>query len=70
MSGKGSRPRPISVDQQTFNDNWDRIFGRVKATWICARCGRDRLKEACELQSDLATMFRECPMQGTAYDKP
>ncbi len=24
--GKGSSPRPYSVDQQTFADNWDRIF--------------------------------------------
>lgn len=24
--GKGSSPRPYSVDQKTFNDNWDRIF--------------------------------------------
>jgi len=27
VSGKGSRPRPCSVDQKTFGDNWDRIFG-------------------------------------------
>lgn len=27
MSGKGSRPRPYSVNQQTFTSNWDRIFG-------------------------------------------
>lgn len=26
MSGKGSSPRPFSVDQQTFDQNWDRIF--------------------------------------------
>lgn len=26
MSGKGSKPRPYSVDRKTFNDNWDRIF--------------------------------------------
>lgn len=26
MSGKGSVPRPFSVDQETFSDNWDRIF--------------------------------------------
>ena len=24
--GKGSRPRKISVSQQQFDDNWDRIF--------------------------------------------
>jgi len=26
MSGKGSTPRPFSVDRKTFDDNWDRIF--------------------------------------------
>lgn len=25
-NGKGSKPRPLSVDQQTFADNWDRVF--------------------------------------------
>jgi hypothetical protein len=27
MSGKGSKPRPYSVDQKTFSDNWEKIFG-------------------------------------------
>jgi len=26
MSGKGSKPRPFSVDRKTFESNWDRIF--------------------------------------------
>lgn len=26
--GKGSSPRPFSVDQQTFESNWDRVFGK------------------------------------------
>jgi|LakMenE18May11ns_1017448.scaffolds.fasta_scaffold9951568_4 hypothetical protein len=26
MSGKGSSPRPYSVDKKTFDNNWDRIF--------------------------------------------
>jgi hypothetical protein len=30
--GKGSTPRPLSVDQKTFNDNWDRIF-KNNDTW-------------------------------------
>ena len=25
--GKGSAPRPLSVDQKTFQENWDAIFG-------------------------------------------
>ncbi len=28
--GKGSRPRPYSVDQKTFDSNWDNIFGKKK----------------------------------------
>lgn len=28
MSGKGSKPRPYSVDRKTFESNWDRIFGK------------------------------------------
>ena len=28
MSGKGSTPRPFSVDQDKFASNWERIFGK------------------------------------------
>lgn len=30
--GKGSAPRPYSVDQKTFGNNWDRIFGKKDPT--------------------------------------
>ena len=26
MSGKGSSPRPFSVDQETYDKNWNAIF--------------------------------------------
>ena len=26
--GKGSKPRPFSVDQETFENNFDRIFSK------------------------------------------
>jgi hypothetical protein len=26
--GKGSKPRPYSVDQKTFENNWENIFGK------------------------------------------
>ena len=26
--GKGSSPRPYSVDKETFSNNWDTIFGK------------------------------------------
>jgi hypothetical protein len=28
MAGKGSRPRPLSVDRKTYESNWDRIFNK------------------------------------------
>lgn len=28
--GKGSAPRPFSVDHKTFSDNWDVIFNKDK----------------------------------------
>lgn len=28
MSGKGSAPRPFSVDEDTYSDNWERTFGK------------------------------------------
>lgn len=30
--GKGSRPRTMSVDRETYDNNWDRIFGKKKKT--------------------------------------
>ena len=30
MSGKGSKPRPLSVPRKHFDDNWDRIFGKKR----------------------------------------
>lgn len=26
--GKGSSPRPFSVDKETYNSNWETIFGK------------------------------------------
>ena len=28
--GKGSKPRPFSVSQEVFDNNFDRIFGKKK----------------------------------------
>lgn len=30
MSGKGSKPRPLSVPRKVYEDNWERIFGKSK----------------------------------------
>lgn len=30
--GKGSTPRPFSVDRSTFDSNWEQIFKKTKKT--------------------------------------
>ena len=30
MAGKGDKPRPMSVDRKTYEDNYDRIFNKKK----------------------------------------
>jgi hypothetical protein len=30
MAGKGDKPRPIQVNQETYDSNWDRIFNKDK----------------------------------------
>ena len=44
MSGKGSKPRPFSVDQQKFSENWDRAFG--------SKNFREMQQDLTELNSD------------------
>ena len=31
MSGKGSKPRPLSIDRNEFAQKWDEIFGQKAA---------------------------------------
>jgi hypothetical protein len=31
-NGKGDTPRPISIDRQTYEDNWKRIFEKKENT--------------------------------------
>ena len=32
MSGKGSSPRPYSVDLKTFDNNWNQVFNKKEKT--------------------------------------
>jgi DnaJ-class molecular chaperone len=50
MNGKGSRSRPLSVDQETMAKNWERTFGGLvrnavrdlaERLGICATCKGD-----------------------------
>ena len=45
--GKGSSPRPFSVNQKTFEDNWDKIFKKNNYQDVLSTedCVLDALKE-------------------------
>ena len=43
MNGKGSVPRPLSVDRKTFNNEWDRIFGKKEEDMVDEMQGWDRI---------------------------
>ncbi len=55
-NGKGDTPRPLSVDQQTFANNWDRIFGNTSSqTAVAAALQAD--EPLIELQSEYAAQL-------------
>ena len=50
MSGKGSKPRPYSVTQKQFANNWDKIFNQQHINCgtdeCCMRCDTAELPSA------------------------
>ena len=48
--GKGSKPRPLSVDQETFDDNWDRIFEKEKNDYQDILSTEDCILDAFDLE--------------------
>lgn len=50
--GKGSAPRPFSVDKKTFDDNWDAIFKRRPSDYQDILSTEDCVLEALEKFSD------------------
>ena len=53
--GKGSSPRPYSVSQEEFANNWDAIFGKKKKSTI----PEDNQKK----DDDERTLDREVPTE-------
>jgi hypothetical protein len=52
MSGKGSSPRPYSVSQETFGNNYDNIFRKKDSTMSeqkkgACGCGRSPTGNCC-----------------------
>ena len=43
MSGKGSSPRPFSVSQETFSNNWDAIFKKDKNMQVRVEENKDEV---------------------------
>ena len=68
--GKGSKPRPYSVDKETFENNWDRIFGKkkkeepvAKPDCYCYNCNKDYVEPGSHLPY-VATRMIVCPKCG------
>lgn len=64
--GKGSSPRPYSVSQEEFANNWDAIFGKKKKTDYEPDSGPltdDQLRQIQESVKDERTLDREVPAQ-------
>lgn len=68
--GKGSAPRPYSVSQEQFANNWDAIFGKkskeqtvAKYDCFCYNCNKDRKDESGNFPYVLTRMI-VCPECG------
>lgn len=49
-AGKGSKPRPFSVDHQTYASNWERVFGTKQPTDEEAQDALDRIERQEEVK--------------------
>lgn len=66
--GKGSSPRPYSVSQEKFSNNWDAIFGNKnnateKPSCHCYNCLRDYVEPGSNLPY-VTTRMIVCPECG------
>ena len=51
MSGKGDTPRPLSVDRDTFESNWDKIFSKPKKPTMLHEVNYDNMwKHSCTVE--------------------
>jgi hypothetical protein len=44
--GKGSKPRPIEIPREKFNDNWDKIFSKKVKNESSSRNTNNRRTDA------------------------
>ena len=50
--GKGSKPRPLGVDKETFDNNWDKIFGNRENDYQDILATEDCILDALENLND------------------
>ena len=48
--GKGSRPRPIEIPREKFNNNWDAIFGKKVKNESSSSNSNNRSKDPKEVR--------------------
>lgn len=64
MAGKTSKPRPFSVDRDTYATNWDRTFGggsseeESQEEW-CRKCGAEACRGAVIDEHGMCTTCNE-----------
>lgn len=46
MNGKGSTSRPLSVTRETYEENWERIFGKKKKSSKLKKTRKKKAKKA------------------------
>lgn len=64
MNGKGDTPRPLSISQDKFSDNWDRIFGKKEK--MCEYSGLPNT----EVYNSKADELTEFSQEIGLYDTP
>lgn len=72
MTGKGSKARPLSVNRETFDNNWNRIFGDNKpepAIEVSSFWSDDGELEAIVLQGKDRSYFVEIYSDGNFVSK-
>ena len=67
MSGKGSKPRPYSVDQKTFESNWDSIFGKKEDN---TGTSKNEYYDILSTEDALVEMVRISEEMGAYIDEP
>jgi len=45
VSGKGSRPRPFSVDRKTYESNWEKIFGKKSKKKVAEKSSKHQKQD-------------------------